>query len=129
MAISINEHLHFTLVSICLILYIRKPSSFLFLSLAELTLVVCDTPERARKLIKSRTSYPELKNIVLVSPQGELEHLRSLAAGDIKIILFDDLLVSDHTVSRILYVDVGLLYMPIEKFVLYFLSDAKVLLL
>ncbi|KAM3186320.1 hypothetical protein ACTXT7_004546 [Hymenolepis weldensis] len=58
----------------------------------ELTIAVCDTPERARKLIKSRTSYPELKNIVLVSPQGELEHLRSLAAGDIEIILFDDLL-------------------------------------
>ncbi|VDO06176.1 unnamed protein product [Rodentolepis nana] len=83
---------------------------------AELTVAVCDTPERARKLIISRSSYPELKNIVLVSPQGELERLRTLAAGEIEIIPFDDLLVSDDTSSKLsFYIDSGLSMLPHNK--------------
>ncbi|KAM7541897.1 hypothetical protein Aperf_G00000011781 [Anoplocephala perfoliata] len=59
---------------------------------AELTVAICDTPERAGKLIKSHSAYPELKYIVLISPKEELEQLRSAAGSDIEIILFDDLL-------------------------------------
>ncbi|KAM7543245.1 hypothetical protein Aperf_G00000011766, partial [Anoplocephala perfoliata] len=59
---------------------------------AELTVAVCDTPERAGKLIKSRSAYPELKYIVLISPKEDLEQLRTAAGNDIEIILFDDLL-------------------------------------
>ncbi|KAM7542144.1 hypothetical protein Aperf_G00000011844 [Anoplocephala perfoliata] len=59
---------------------------------AEVTVAICDTTERAEKLIKARANYPELKYIVLVSAMGDLEHLQTSAAGDIEIILFDDLL-------------------------------------
>ncbi|KAM7533296.1 hypothetical protein Aperf_G00000124682 [Anoplocephala perfoliata] len=59
---------------------------------SELTVAICDTPERAGKLIKSHSAYPELKYIILVSPMGELEHLRNSAGNDLQIILFDDLL-------------------------------------
>ncbi|KAM7542880.1 hypothetical protein Aperf_G00000011812 [Anoplocephala perfoliata] len=59
---------------------------------AELTVVICDNPERAGKLIKSHSAYPELKYIVLISSRRDLEHLRSSAGGDIEVILFDDLL-------------------------------------
>ncbi|KAM7543193.1 hypothetical protein Aperf_G00000011740 [Anoplocephala perfoliata] len=59
---------------------------------AELTVAICDTPERARKLIRFRSAYPELKYIVLISPMGQLEHLRSSAGDDVEIILFNDLL-------------------------------------
>ncbi|KAM7542687.1 hypothetical protein Aperf_G00000011799 [Anoplocephala perfoliata] len=60
---------------------------------AELTVVVCDIPERARKLMKSRHAYPDLKYIVLISSDGELDHLKTEAGSDLKIIRFDDLLV------------------------------------
>ncbi|KAM7542210.1 hypothetical protein Aperf_G00000011865 [Anoplocephala perfoliata] len=59
---------------------------------AELTVAICDRPERARTLIKYRSAYPELKHIVLISPMGDLEHLQTDAGNDIEIISFDDLL-------------------------------------
>ncbi|KAM7542091.1 hypothetical protein Aperf_G00000011827 [Anoplocephala perfoliata] len=59
---------------------------------AELTVAICDTPKRAGKLIKSRSAYPELKYIVLISPMGDLDHLQTSAGSDMQIILFDDLL-------------------------------------
>ncbi|KAM7542972.1 hypothetical protein Aperf_G00000011664 [Anoplocephala perfoliata] len=56
----------------------------------EITVAVCDTPERSEKLINSRSAYPELKNIVLISRKRDLEHLLTSTGCDIEIILFDD---------------------------------------
>ncbi|KAM7542991.1 hypothetical protein Aperf_G00000011855 [Anoplocephala perfoliata] len=64
---------------------------------AELTVAICDRPESARKLIKYRNAYPELKHIVLISPMGDLEHLQTDAGNDIEVISFDDLLVLGST--------------------------------
>ncbi|BHF68392.1 Carboxypeptidase N catalytic chain [Sparganum proliferum] len=58
----------------------------------ELTVVVCDTPKRARCLISSKSSLPHLQTIVITSPDGEQDNLRKEAEGQIEIILFDELL-------------------------------------
>ena len=61
---------------------------------AELSVVVCDTPERAKKLINSRASAPLLKHLVIISPKEDLENLRSLGGSDINVITFGEVMVS-----------------------------------
>ncbi|CDS37335.1 long chain fatty acid coenzyme A ligase 1 [Echinococcus multilocularis] len=59
---------------------------------AELSVVVCDTPERAKKLIDTSCSTPCLKHIVVLSSKEELENLRSAAGSNIGMITFNELL-------------------------------------
>ncbi|KAL7058624.1 hypothetical protein AAHC03_013158 [Spirometra sp. Aus1] len=58
----------------------------------ELTVVVCDTPKRARCLISSKSSLPHLQTIVIISSDGDQDNLRKEAEGQIEIILFEELL-------------------------------------
>ena len=57
-------------------------------------MVVCDTPERAKKLINSRASAPLLKHLVIIYPKEDLENLRSLGGSDINVITFGEVMVS-----------------------------------
>ncbi|VDN19531.1 unnamed protein product [Dibothriocephalus latus] len=59
----------------------------------ELTVVMCDSPTRARCLISNRSSLPHLRTIIIISPDGELDNLRAEAEGQIEVLLFQDLLV------------------------------------
>ncbi|KAL5107226.1 Long-chain-fatty-acid--CoA ligase 1 [Taenia crassiceps] len=59
---------------------------------AELSVIICDTPERAKKLIDARCSTPYLKHIVVLSSKGELENLRSMAGKNTGVIAFNELL-------------------------------------
>ncbi len=60
---------------------------------AELPVVICDTPERAQRLIDNKDVIPHLKHIIILSPKGELENLRAKAGSDIELMTFDELLV------------------------------------
>lgn len=66
----------------------------LYFNIAELSVVFCDTPERANKLIEAKSSTPFLKHIVVYSPKGELQNLRTLAGDEVEVISSDELLVS-----------------------------------
>ncbi|KAL5969850.1 Long-chain-fatty-acid--CoA ligase 1 [Taenia solium] len=64
---------------------------------AELSVIVCDTPERAKKLIDARRSMPYLKHIVVLFSKGELEDLRSAAGSNIRPLDEDGLITICYT--------------------------------
>lgn len=61
---------------------------------AELSVVVCDNMERAKKLLDAHKDLPHLKHIVVISPKGELKCPGDQPCGDVELMSFSTLLVS-----------------------------------